>query len=71
MQSLELPGDVGGAPCTWYIGNPCNGTQGRPMALNCAALHLLQKPALASLFLFSTLCCPGNRPSVPHQPGMA
>jgi hypothetical protein len=56
---------VGGAQCAWHIGNPCNGSWGRPTDLTWAALRLLQKPALASLFLFSTRCCPGNGSSDP------
>jgi hypothetical protein len=71
LQSLGLSGDMGSAQCTWHIGNPHDGAWGLPMALNSAALCLLQKPALTSLFPFSTRCCPGTGHSVPHQPGTA
>jgi hypothetical protein len=71
LQSLGLHGDVGSALWAWHVGNPPNGAWGCPMSLTWAALRLLQKPALASLFPFSTCCCPGNRHSVPYQTGVA
>jgi hypothetical protein len=60
---------LGSAQCTWHVGNPCDGAWGNPRDLTCTALCLLQKPALALLFPFSTHCLPGNGPSVPLQPG--